>query len=114
MTTGDPIRILLVDDDEDEYVLTRDKLSEIEGASYECDWVPTYEAGLRTIELKEHDLCLLDYSLGKRNGLELLREARAGGIQIPFVLLTGQGDRELDLEAMRSGASDFLVKAEVD
>lgn len=104
------LRILLVDDDEDDYVLTRDLFGEIEGVRYKLDWVSTYEEGLEEIFRNQHDVYLVDYRLGARNGLELLREAIAGGCKAPIILLTGQGDREVDIEAMRSGAADFLIK----
>jgi diguanylate cyclase (GGDEF)-like protein len=109
-----PVRVLLVDDDEDEYVLTREMLSEIEGVDFSLDWESTFETGLRAIEARRHDVYLLDYHLGAQTGLDLLREARIGGAQAPFILLTGQGDRTVDLEAMSIGAADFLLKGRID
>src|SRR3712207_5711323 len=94
------LRILLVEDDEDDYVLIRDLLSDL-GAEFELEWVADYDAALRAIEREEHDVCLVDYRLGERSGLDLLREAAQRGYKAPMILLTGQGDREVDLEAMR-------------
>jgi signal transduction histidine kinase/FixJ family two-component response regulator len=108
------IKILLIDDDEDDYLITRDLLSEIEGKRFKLEWVPTYETGLEAIGRNEHDVYLLDYRLGQHNGLELMREAIANGCQMPMILLTGQGDREVDMEAMRTGAADYLVKGEIE
>lgn len=108
-----PIRVLLVDDDEDDYIITLDLLSESEGGQFDLEWVGTYEAALETIGRNKHDVCLLDYHLGKRNGLELLREAVANGCKAPLILLTGQGDREVDLKAMRAGAADYLIKGQI-
>lgn len=110
MNTRTTIRILLVDDDEDDYILTRDLFGEIEGSRYKLDWVSTYEEGLEQVCRDEYDIYLVDYRLGARTGLELLREAIAGGCKTPIILLTGQGDREVDIEAMRSGAADYLIK----
>jgi signal transduction histidine kinase len=76
--------------------------------------VSTYEAGLETIRRASHDVYLLDYRLGARDGLELLRDAIACGCRAPVILLTGQGDEEVDREAMRAGAADYLVKGQVD
>jgi FixJ family two-component response regulator len=59
---------------------------------------------------REYDLCLLDYRLGARTGLELLEELEGGNRSIPIIFLTGQGEYEVDLQAMRSGAADYLVK----
>jgi PAS domain S-box-containing protein len=53
---------------------------------------------------------LLDYRLGQRDGLELLRESAGKGCDVPVIVLTGQGDYRIDVEAMRSGAADYLIK----
>jgi signal transduction histidine kinase len=108
------IKILLIDDDEDDYVLTRGYLEEIEGWQLELDWIWTYEAALDSISRQEHDVYLLDYHLGDRTGLDLLRRAIADGCTTPMILLTGQGDHEVDLEAMRIGAADYLIKSNID
>jgi len=104
------LRILLVEDDEDDYVVTRDILAEIRGARFELEWASTYAAGLQSIGRKMHDVYLLDYRLGEQTGLNLLREAIASGCKSPVILLTGQDDRDTDLEAMRAGAADYFVK----
>src|SRR6478672_7567316 len=106
-----PVTILLVDDDEDDYILTRDWLSEVERAKFELDWVATYNAALKAIAKQEHDVYLFDYRLGERTGLELLREAVSQGCKAPIILLTGQGDHAIDVEAMKAGASDYLDKS---
>ena len=103
-------RVLLVDDDEDDYVVTRDYLSESEQVTFKLSWVDTYQVGLETICQNQHDVYLLDYRLGKDNGLQLLQEALKLGCDRPIILLTGMGDREIDKQAMTVGASDYLVK----
>ncbi|HVF87131.1 MAG TPA: EAL domain-containing protein [Pyrinomonadaceae bacterium] len=109
-----PIRALLVDDDEDDYVMTREMLSEVKGEVFRLDWVPSYHDALETIRRGEHDVYLLDYRLGGHNGLDILREARGGGCGAPMILLTGQGDDAVDVEAMKAGASDYLVKGQIE
>ena len=106
------LKVLLVEDDEDDYVIIRDLLSEMD--RFELEWVTDYDDALKAIERKEHDVCLLDYRLGERSGLEFLREALERGHKGPIILLTGQGDREVDLEAMQAGAADYLVKGQID
>lgn len=108
------IRVLLVEDDEDDYIITRNLFSEIPDTPYVLDWVATYEDALATMVSAKHAVCLIDYHLGKHNGLELLREAVAKGCTAPIILLTGQGNREVDIEAMRIGAADFLVKGQIN
>jgi two-component system cell cycle sensor histidine kinase/response regulator CckA len=108
-----PIRVLLVDDDEDDYVLTRDWFREFQVAGCELSWVDSYAAAKEAIAQHNHDIYLVDYRLGIHSGLELLREAIANGCSSPIILLTGQGDWEIDLEAMKAGAADYLEKSQL-
>ncbi len=103
-----------MDDDEDDYIITRDLLSEIKGKRFELEWVVTYEAALEAIGGHQHDVYLIDYRLGEHDGLELLRRALRNGCQAPLILLTGQGDHEIDLEAMKAGAADYLIKGQLE
>ncbi|MEA5616963.1 response regulator [Cronbergia sp. UHCC 0137] len=107
------IKVLLIDDDEDDYILTRDWFSEFQVTGCELTWVESYELARQAIALVQHDVYLIDYRLGANNGLELLREAVAYGCTSPLILLTGQGDREIDLEAMKAGAADYLEKSQL-
>jgi len=107
-----PVQVLLVDDDEDDYTLTRDLLAE-SPTNFELEWVATYEAALAQIDQREYDVYLFDYRLGERNGLELLREAVNRGCQGPIILLTGQGAQEVDMEAIKAGAADYLDKSQI-
>jgi signal transduction histidine kinase len=106
------IRVLLIEDDEDDYILTRELLSEVKGGKYALDWAPSYEEGLKLVERREHHVCLVDYRLGERSGVELIREAREFGVTTPMMLLTGQGNHDVDVEATEAGATDYLVKDE--
>ncbi|NJO40312.1 MAG: EAL domain-containing protein [Cyanobacteria bacterium RU_5_0] len=107
------VRVLLVEDDEDDYILTQSLFSEIEGRKFHLDWVTSYEVALAEIVQKQHDVYLLDYQLGEFNGLDLLRDAIANGCEAPVIVLTGQDDREVDVAAMIAGAADYLVKGEI-
>lgn len=109
---SDKIKVLLIDDDEDDYILTRELLSAVKESAYELDWVSSYEEGLAIAGRGVHDACLVDYRLGEHNGVELIRAARKSQINMPMILLTGQGDREVDVEAMEAGATDYLIKDE--
>jgi PAS domain S-box-containing protein len=109
-----PLRVLLVEDDEDDYILVRKLLSEVSGSRYELDWVTAYDAALKAMQDGRQDVCVLDYRLGHHDGLELLQEARARGFWAPIIFLTGQGDYDVDLEAMRRGAADYLVKGQIN
>jgi len=107
------IKVLLIEDDEDDYLLINDLLSELEILKILLDWESTYGGGLAAIEKSQHDVCLVDYRLGEKNGLELLQTATVRGFQIPIILLTDQDDRELDMTAISLGAADYLRKSEI-
>ena len=110
---AEPLRVLLVEDDADDYLLTCARVERIPGTRVALEWAATYEAGHEALLRGGHDACLLDYRLGARTGLELLGEVVALGCRTPILLLTGLGDRETDLAALRAGAADYLVKGEI-
>ena len=107
---GERVRVLLVDDDEDDSLLTRDLLREIAHSRFEVDWEGSYETGMERLVRGAHDVCLVDYRLGARDGVEFLQEAASRQATTPLILLTGQGDHDTDLAAMNAGAADFLDK----
>jgi len=110
----DSLKILLIEDDEDDYILTKEIINEIPSNSYNLEWATNYEEGLNAMKSNSFDVFLLDYRLGKDSGLDLLKKMNFVVESGPIILLTGQGDRELDFEALEAGASDFLVKAELN
>jgi len=109
---NETIKVLLIEDDEDDYVLTRELLAEVKGGKYALDWASSYEAGLQIAARGEHHVCLVDYRLGERSGVQLIREARKLGLTTPMILLTGHGNHDVDVEAIEAGATDYLVKDE--
>lgn len=107
---GSEVRVLLIEDDENDYVWIRGMLSDITSSRFRLDWISTYEKAASEIGRFRYDVYLIDYRLGIRNGLELLRELIRKGCNAPIIMLTGMGDHGVDLEAMRIGAADYLVK----
>lgn len=108
------IHILLVDDDEDDFVLTRDMLNQVKNQQYQVDWAPDYDRAVEAIKRGDHDIYFVDYLLGEKTGIDLLNEARRQGVTRPMVMLTGKGDRSVDLEVMKLGAADYLAKDKID
>jgi len=106
------VRVLLIEDDEDDYLLTADLLREIGAHRYILDWVASYDAAVQALARQEHDVYLVDYRLGRHDGLELLRHSPPGGK--PVIMLTGLDDPDVDLRAMQAGAADYLVKGHIE
>jgi signal transduction histidine kinase len=106
----DPIRVLLVDDDPDDCLLTEHLFREIGLDRYTVVCATSYDGAVALLAEAAFDVCLFDHNLGPRTGMELLRELRGHGVQTPIILLTGHSDHRLDLEATLAGASDYMVK----
>jgi PAS domain S-box-containing protein len=106
-------RILLVEDDPDDYATARELLAEIPTHSFEIDWANSYGAGLAAIQRGSYDVCLLDWFLGDGHGIELVREAGRVGHAPPIILLTGNRNLSFEQEALSAGAADYLVKDEL-
>ncbi|MEY2881394.1 MAG: hypothetical protein RLZZ15_3774, partial [Verrucomicrobiota bacterium] len=105
--------LLLIDDDRMQFRVTQAQVKNFAGGSYELEWAATYEEGLEKLMTGNHVACLLDYQLGERDGLQLIREAMAGGCRTPIVFLTAETAERVDIAAMNAGALDYLVKGEI-
>jgi diguanylate cyclase (GGDEF)-like protein len=114
MIEKEKIRVLLVDDDEDDFVLTKYIFEEFKDNAYELEWTTSYTEAMRDMTESAHHIYLVDYRLGAHSGLDLLQKAISGGCRSPIILLTGQGDKEVDMMAMQAGAADYLVKGEFE
>ena len=111
MSSQKTLRVLMVDDDEDDYILTRTLLEEVEGTKYDLHWVSDVEEEFANLNSGDYDVILVDYYFGARTGVEILHEAVAEGCATPMILLTGLGDRDVDFAAMQAGAADYLEKS---
>ena len=113
----DQLRILFIDDDEDEYILLKEMLAgSTRGramANIRLEWVSTYEEARMAFSTCQHDLFLVDYHLGRRSGLDLLQEAEALACPAPIIMLTGQGSYAIDVSAMQLGVVDYLEKRQL-
>jgi two-component system, sporulation sensor kinase E len=114
MLKGNLIRIAVVDDDEDDFFIISDYIKAIEGARLQVEWVNDYATALNRIHEKAYSIYFVDYRLGSQTGLNLLQEAMRIGSDAPIVLLTGKGSRSIDVQAMQHGATDYLVKSELN
>lgn len=106
-------KILLIDDDRLQFRLTQAHFQKFQGEMFALHWAETFEDGLTQLLSGAFAACLLDYQLGPRNGLELIREAVAAHCRTPIIFLTAESSERVDIEAMNSGALDYLVKGEI-
>lgn len=114
MIKGNQVRIAVVDDDEDDFFIISDYIKDIEGANLVVEWISNYQTAIEKIKAAAYHLYFVDYRLGNETGLELLQEVAAMQLDQPIVLLTGKGNKSIDIRAMQSGATDYLVKSDLN
>jgi signal transduction histidine kinase len=108
------VRVLLVDDDEDDFIIIKKLISQIKDSSFTLDWTSSFDEAILLIESRSHDLYLIDYRLGAQTGLDLLRIVLPQERSEPFILLTGAGDHDIERQSMKLAAADYLVKGTFD
>ena len=110
-----PVRIFLVDDSDDDIALFRHLLARaLPEAPIYLAHADAMAPALEQLQQAGYDVLFLDYQLRMNTGLDVLREVRRRGLDLPVVLLTGHGDEHVAVEAMRSGACDYLSKGKLD
>lgn len=114
MKNAEKIECLIIDDDDDDFFIADDALSDITSRPHVATWASSYEKAEELIASQDFDVCLVDYRIGARTGLDFVKEAIAKGVRIPMILLTGiSAGQEIDEEASESGAFDFIEKSEI-
>ena len=108
-----PIKILIIDDDEDDFFITSEYLKQIQEYQLQIDWCYKFNEALEHLKERKYDIFFVDYRLGARTGLDFLKEAVRLDVEEPIVLLTGKGNKDVDIEAMQMGATDYLIKTEL-
>ncbi len=108
------ISVLLVDDDEDDYIIIKRIFSKIPDSPFILQWCSNFEKAKELVKSQEYDIFLIDYRLGAHTGLELLELAEAKRRSEPFILLTGAGDAKIEHKSMELAAADYLVKGSID
>ena len=108
------IRVLLIEDDEDDYFLTSDYLEQCDSPTFKLTWVTNSADAIEALQYNSFDLCLLDYLLGAENAVDVLDALKSNQFNLPVVILTGQSDAKVDEQVMRAGAADYLQKSEIE
>jgi DNA-binding response OmpR family regulator len=104
---------LLIEDDEDDAVLIREYLEEIENINFEVTWESEISKAYPRLLKGNYDVFLVDYRLGSESGIDILKDLSHKSVLTPTIILTGKGDPAVDRNASKYGASDYLVKAEL-
>lgn len=107
------IKVLIIDDDEDDFFITSDYMKGIEEYKLKIDWSYKFNEAVELLQKRAYDIYFVDYRLGAKTGLDFLREAVRISAEEPIVLLTGKGNKTVDVEAMQMGATDYLIKTEL-
>lgn len=108
------IRVLVVEDDEDDWLITRKIFSQIKDSAFSVEWSSTYDDAINVIERNEHDVYLIDYRLGEHTGTDILEYMHPEERTQPFILMTGVLDSDLEWKSLRLAAADYLVKGSFD
>ncbi|MCW3091571.1 MAG: sensor hybrid histidine kinase [Ferruginibacter sp.] len=108
------LRILVVEDDEDDFILISDYFKNISAWKFEINWIQRYSAAIDELCSNRYTLCFCDYRLGAKNGIDLIKDVVSKNTTTPIILLTGKGNYNIDIEATKAGAFDYLIKADLD
>ena len=103
------LNILLIEDDEADQILVKRSLKK---AGIDCNLVAKYDSSNidELLEAEDFDLIFLDYQLPDVDGITLLKQIRATKYIAPIIVITSHGDETIAVEAIRSGASDYITK----
>lgn len=113
-TSQQLLRILVVEDDEDDFLLINDYIKHLRAWKCEVKWVYRYDEALDELSSNGYTICFSDYRLGAKNGIDLIKDIQDMNCNTPVILLTGKGNYEIDKEATKAGAFDYLIKADLD
>lgn len=108
-----PIKVLVIEDDEDYRVLIRDWLEEAD-LQVEIDEADSSKKGMKKMQDQSFDCVLIDYIIPGISGLNVIQEMRKNGNNTPFIIMTGYGDKELKKELIKEGASDYISKDDLN
>jgi len=108
------MRVLLIEDNEDDACLIRDALTERTKAGIVLTWADRLSTGLQRLTKDHIDVVVLDLSLPDSHGQATLNQVLAHRPDMPIVVLTGLDDEALAVGALRQGAQDYLVKNRLD
>ena len=104
-----PIRILLIENNPDHILLTK-RILQAAGSSYQLDCVADAREGLNRVFQRDYDVILCDYRMPGLSALDILKEIRKKGKDLPFIVVTASGDIKAAVDLMKEGAYDYILK----
>jgi PAS domain S-box-containing protein len=110
---SESVKVLLVEKEQNDYILIRNLLSRTRGAKFELQWVQDLEEAGPVMAGVEYDACLLEERLGEKGGLDLVRQTLLVRSNAPLIMLTARDEYQPDVDAMRAGVMDYLVKSQL-
>ena len=102
-------QILVVEDDELDRLIIKKALKSA-SINHDLYFAEDHESGKAATQNQEYDCIFLDYNLPGGTGIDLLKEIRKAGNQSPIIIVTSQGDEKIAVEAMKTGANDYIPK----
>lgn len=106
------LKVLIVEDNPNDALIVKKRLQKDNAFDYEITHVASGEEALLNLEKNVYNIVLLDYNLPKKGGLEILEEIKQKNIEVPVVMVTGQGDEIVAAQLIKEGALDYLPKRE--
>lgn len=114
MSSKEKVSVLIIEDDPEDFFLTKEILHNIKNTSYKIDWESDYKKAIERVLLREHEVYLIDYKIGSKTGIDLVKVLVNSGVNCPFIFLTGMDNIDIDVEAMQVGATDYLIKGKIN
>lgn len=108
------IRVLFIDREQSEYLLIAEVLAQVRDVEYDLVWCDHLDVALNKLLSQEFDVALLDYYWGDASARDLLNTVRVQACHTPIVVMTDEMETEVDREAIRAGAADYLIKGQID
>ena len=105
------IHVLLIEDDEGDFIIARSLLEECEEYRFKIGWCQDFDAGINYLQQTPADAVLLDLSLPDSQGWETFAKFHEKFPKTPVILLTGLADEDLSMRAVHEGAQDYLLKS---
>lgn len=112
MPYSDTVRMLVIEDDAEDYKLFTKAIAQHNG-NFIISWADSLSAAQQQLASQTFDVILTDLSLPDSHGLETVSKLRQSCADAPIIVLTGNDDPDLEQDILDAGAQDYLVKGEI-